>query len=44
MRKEITEKGTIKYEARFIEQDTLYEVVGELPDKEFVRILEGLYY
>ena len=44
MRKEITEKGTIKYEAQFIDQNVLYEIVGELPGSEFIKILEGLHY
>ncbi len=44
MRKEVTEKGTMKYEAQFIDQNVLYEIVGELPEEEFTEILKGLNY
>ncbi len=38
IRKEITEKATIKYEAQIIDQNVVYEVVGELPEEEFSKI------
>ncbi len=44
MRKEITEKGTTKYEAQFIDKNVLYEMIGELPEEEFTKIIQGLHY
>ena len=43
VRKEITEKGTIKYEASFADQDIVCGLRGELPEDEFIYILEDLH-
>ena len=43
IRKEITEKATIKYETQIIDRNVVYEVVGELPEEEFSKIVENLY-
>ena len=42
VRQETTEIGTIKYEAHFANQDIVCELVGEIPEDEFVKILTGL--
>ena len=43
VKKEITEKGTIKYEANFADQDIVCGLRGELPEDEFIYILEDLH-
>ena len=42
VRQEITEKGTIKYEANFTTQDLVCGVVSELPEEEFITIIKDL--
>ena len=43
IRREITKDGVIKYEAQLVDQNVVYEVVGELPEEEFLKIVERLY-
>ena len=43
VKKEITETGTIKYEASFADQDIVCGLRGELPEDEFIYILEDLH-
>ena len=43
IRKEITEKATIKYETQIIDRNVVYEVVGELPEEKNKKIVENLY-
>lgn len=43
IRQEVTKDGTVKYEAQLIDQNVVYEVVGELPEEEFMKIVENLY-
>lgn len=42
VRQEITDTGTIKYEANFIDRDIVCELIGELPEDEFILILENI--
>ncbi len=42
LRREITESGTIKFEAYFTDQDIVCGLIGELPEEEFINILENL--
>lgn len=43
IRQEITKEGTIKYETQIVIQNAVYEVVGELPEEEFFKIVKNLY-
>lgn len=43
IRQEITEDAAVKYEAYLVDQNVVYEVVGELPEEEFLKIVENLY-
>lgn len=43
LRKEVTEKGSIKYEASFTDRDIVCGLRGELPEKDFTYILENLH-
>lgn len=43
LRKEVTKKGTIKYEVDFADQDIVCGLRGELPEEEFIYILENLH-